>query len=220
MVEPNSNGVQIAIQPFVLGPYETNCYVVTPEGGRDCWIIDASFDPEEMISHIRRLGLTPRAILLTHAHLDHIAGLGQLREAFPGIPVLLHRAEHEWLANPVLNLSAMTGEPIREGDPDGELADGQELTLGPSHWIVRHTPGHSPGGVMFYCEEAGVALVGDSLFNGSVGRTDFPGSSQQTLADSIRRVLYQLPATTRVFPGHGPPTTIGREMKSNPFVRA
>ncbi|MFO0833911.1 MAG: MBL fold metallo-hydrolase [Phycisphaerales bacterium] len=220
MVEPNSNGGQIAIKPFVLGPYETNCYVVTTGDARDCWIVDASFDPGDLIAHIRRLGLSPRAILLTHAHLDHIAGLGEIRRAFPGVPVLLHRAEHEWLSDPVLNLSAMTGEPIREGEPDGELSDGQQLTLGLSTWIVRHTPGHSPGGVTFYCAEAGVALVGDSLFNGSVGRTDFPGSSPQTLADSIRRVLYQLPTTTRVFPGHGPPTTIGREMKSNPFVRA
>lgn len=220
MVEPNSNGVQIAIRPFVLGPWETNCYVVTDGDARDCWIVDASFDPDELISDIRRLGLTPRAILLTHAHLDHIAGLGQIRGAFPGVPVWLHRAEHEWLADPVLNLSAMTGQPVSEGGPDGELTDGQELTLGNSRWVVRHTPGHSPGGVTFYCAQAGVAIVGDSLFNGSVGRTDFPGSSPKTLADSIRRVLYQLPPQTRVYPGHGPPTTIGREMKSNPFVRA
>ncbi|MBL8761028.1 MAG: MBL fold metallo-hydrolase [Phycisphaerae bacterium] len=220
MVEPNSNGAQISIQPFALGPWETNCYVVTPGERRDCWIVDASFDPDDLVDHIRRLGLTPRAILLTHAHVDHIAGLGQLRRAFPGVPVLLHGAEHEWLSDPMLNLSAMTGRPVSEGEPDGELSDGQELTLGPSRWVVRHTPGHSPGGVTLYCADAGVALVGDSLFNGSIGRTDFPGSSPGTLAESIRRVLYALPPQTRVFPGHGPPTTIGREMKSNPFVRA
>lgn len=219
MVEPNSNGSRIKVEAFVLGPWETNCYVITCGGSDDCWIVDAGIEPDELIEHVRRAGLTPRAILLTHAHLDHIAGLSALRRAFPRVPVLVHPLEREWLTDAVLNLSAMIGAPVREDPPDGELNDSQQLTLGGSRWIVRHTPGHSPGGVTLYCADAGAAIVGDSLFNGSIGRTDFPGSDHATLVDSIRRVLYSLPPETRVYPGHGPPTTVGREMKSNPFVR-
>lgn len=220
MVETNSNGVHIGIKTFVLGPFETNCYVVTAGEARDCWIVDASFDPQDLIGHVKREGLVPRAVLLTHSHVDHIAGLRHVRQAFPGLPVLLHASEREWLSDPELNLSAFMGQPVSEAAPDADLADGQVLTLGTSRWVVRHTPGHSPGGVTFHCPLGGVAIVGDSLFNGSIGRTDFPGSSFKVLSESIRRVLYQLPPETRVFPGHGPPTTIGREMKSNPFVRA
>ncbi|QOJ01643.1 MAG: MBL fold metallo-hydrolase [Phycisphaeraceae bacterium] len=208
----------MTIDTFVLGPFETNCYILSHGG--EAWVIDAGFGPGEMIAALRRGGLRPTRLILTHAHADHIAGVAEVRRAFPGLPVWIHSAEAAWLSDPVLNLSGLTGMPVTAPGPDGLLAEGDVLEFGPTRWTVLHTPGHSPGGITLTSVEAGVAFVGDSLFAGSIGRTDFPGSDSETLAASIREKLYTLPAETRVLPGHGPGTTIGREMISNPYVRA
>jgi len=139
--------------------------------------------------------------------------------AFPGTAVAIHPAEREWLKNPMLNLSAGAGLRVTAKGPDRCFEEGEQLTLGGSRWRVLHTPGHSPGGATLWNEADGVALVGDALFAGSVGRTDFPGSDPATLAESIRSKLYTLPDGTVIHPGHGPESTIGREKRSNPFVR-
>ncbi len=207
---------------FTLGPFETNCYVVAPVdagGGGECWIIDASFGPKPMIEHVRANGLRPTHLILTHAHCDHIAGVSDVRRAFPGIRVLLHEAERDWLGSPMLNLSAAMGAPVIADPPDALLAGGEELELGPTRWRVLHTPGHSPGGITLHEEREGIALVGDTLFQGSIGRFDFPTSDADALLASIKSVLYRLPGETRVYPGHGPETTVAREVRSNPFVR-
>ncbi|HPO93358.1 MAG TPA: MBL fold metallo-hydrolase [Phycisphaerales bacterium] len=212
------------IHGFCLGPFGTNCYVVEAEpeagGERPCWIVDASFEPGELIEHVRRQGLTLRAVVLTHAHVDHIAGLLEVRRAFPGVPIWIHRAERGWLTDPMANLSGLFGMPVTGPAPDRLLDDGDELTLGSTTWRVLHTPGHSPGGITLYHEPSRQALVGDTLFLGSIGRYDFPSSDGATLERSIRERLYSLPEDTQVYPGHGPPTTIGRERKNNPYVRA
>lgn len=208
------------IETFTLGPFETNCYLVyVPGAGNPCWIVDASFGPGEMIDRVRALGLKPAALLLTHAHVDHIAGVNEVLDAFPGTPVLIHPAEREWLGNPMLNLAAGAGMRTTARGPDRVLEEGDDLELSGTRWQVLHTPGHSPGGVTFYNAAQGDALVGDALFAGSVGRTDFPGSDPQLLAASIRGKLYTLPESTTIYPGHGPTSTIGREKGSNPFVR-
>jgi hydroxyacylglutathione hydrolase len=211
------------VEGFALGPFETNCYVVYPEDaghGGPCWFVDAGYDPEPMIDRVDELGLRPEAIVLTHAHADHIAGLDRIREAFPGVPVLIHEAERSWPGDPQRNLSAAFGMPVTAPGPDRLLHDGQELRLGSSVWRVLHTPGHSPGGIALYDARGGQAIVGDALFSGSVGRTDLPGGDPRVLAQSIRLRLYTLPDDTTAYPGHGPPTTIGREKRTNPFVRA
>lgn len=210
----------LAIDTFVLGPYETNCYVLHRPGEADCWVFDAGFDPEELLDFLRRRRLSPRAILLTHAHPDHIAGVGALLAAFPGPPVLIHPAEQRWLSDPELNLSALMGLPITAPGPDALLEEGQVLTLAGADWRVLHVPGHSPGSCAFYCRDAGTTISGDALFAGSIGRTDFPGGDFDTLSESIRTRLYTLPDETVVLPGHGPPTTVGREKRTNPYVRA
>lgn len=212
------------IHSFTLGPYETNCYVVSTAAG-DAWIVDASFDPDPIIEHVRAEGLRVRAIVLTHAHIDHIAGVADVVRALrapdaPPLPVWIHEAERDWLHDPMLNLSAFSGMEVTAPGPDRLLKHGETLELGGTQWQVRHTPGHSPGGITLYCAALRTALVGDALFAGSVGRTDFPGCSMEQLSRSIRTQLYTLPDDTRVLPGHGPETTIGREKRGNPFVRA
>ena len=186
---------------------------------KPCWIVDASFGPGPLIESVRRNGLTPAALVLTHAHVDHIAGVAEVVRAFSGLAVWIHGDEEAWLNDPTLNLSALGGVSITAPGPDRRLKDGDELSLGPTKWRVLHTPGHSPGGITLWNERAGTALVGDALFAGSVGRTDFPGSDHGTLMRSIREKLYTLPGATRVLSGHGPETTIGRERVSNPYVR-
>ncbi len=209
---------RLDLSVFTLGPFATNCYLLAPAGGRDCWIIDASFGPAPIIRAIRKRDLTPRALILTHAHVDHIAGVREVIEAFPGLPLLIHEAEAEWLLDPALNLSAFSGTPVTAPAATRLLRDGEFLELGETRWQVLHTPGHSPGGITLYAETLGVAIVGDTLFAGSIGRTDFPGCSFEQLERSIRTRLYTLPARTRVLPGHGEPTTIGDERRGNPFV--
>ncbi|MEM8757455.1 MAG: MBL fold metallo-hydrolase [Planctomycetota bacterium] len=212
----NSEPIQILSEP--LGPPQTNCYAV--RSGEHLWVIDAGIDPGPLLGVVRETGLQPEAILLTHAHYDHIAGIPEVRKAFPGIPVLVHEAEKEWLETPELNLSAFAGPPVSLAPPDHCFRAGNRMRLGESEWLVIHVPGHSPGSVAFYCEAAKTTISGDALFNGSVGRTDFPGCSIEQLAESIRTGLYTLPGETVVCPGHGPKTTIARERVHNPFVRA
>lgn len=220
----------------VLGPFDTNCYIVTPSPTIDpdcCWIVDASFEPEPLIEDVRSRGLQPEALILTHAHVDHIAGVSAVLRAFPGLPVLIHEAEAGWLNDPLLNLSAMMGTPVTASGPTRTLRHGEVLQLGINipkslpcaaiafrSWRILHTPGHSPGGITLVHDASKTAIVGDTLFFDSVGRTDFPGSDPATLERSIRQMLYTLPDDTIVYPGHGRPTTIKREKHSNPFVRA
>lgn len=209
----------VSVESFSLGPFATNCSIVSVEGHGGCWIIDASFEPRRLIERIVARGLKPEVLILTHAHIDHIAGIDDVRRAFPGIPVWQHRDEASWLGDAVLNLSEPFGEPYTTRAADRLLDGGEALTLGGTSWRVLHTPGHSPGGITLWCEAASLAIVGDTLFNGSIGRYDFPTSDGRQLARSIREVLYAMPDETRVYCGHGPSTQIGWEKRSNPFVK-
>lgn len=206
------------VERFALGPFATNCYLLHLGHGSEGWIVDASFEPDELVNRARALELEVSHLLLTHAHGDHIAGIAQVREAFPGIRVLIHAKESAWLGDPNLNLSASFGHPVVVAPAEGELTDGQSLMLGSSEWKTLHTPGHSPGMVAFHCAQSKTVIVGDTLFAGSIGRYDYPTSNQRDLAASLRRLL-TLPDDTRVLPGHGPSTTIARERATNPFLR-
>lgn len=208
-----------AINTFTLGPWDTNCYVVSYPPDPACWVVDVGFEPGELIDAIAKGGLSPRAVILTHAHLDHIGGVDELLARFPGVSVMIHEAEGDWLRDPRLNLSAFMGAGVTAHGPDRVLHDADELTLAGRAWRVLHVPGHSPGGIGLYSAGDATVISGDALFAGSIGRTDFPGSSMEVLAGSIRSRLYALPDDTAVLPGHGPPTTIGREKRSNPYVR-
>ena len=221
MTEPNPSIDAPLIDAFCLGPYQTNCYIVhgeTPDRQPSCWVADFSFEIGSLITRLDDRSLTPEALVLTHAHVDHIAGLGETKRRFPDAPILIHEAEKDWLTDAFLNLSGLTPTPVTTPPADRLLADGDELTLAGRSWRVMHTPGHSPGSVSLYAEEAGVCICGDAIFKGSVGRTDFPGCSFAELERSIREKLYALPDDTVLLPGHGPATTVGDEKRTNPFV--
>ncbi len=211
------------IQVFPLGGFQTNCMILTqgePEPGKSCWIIDCGYEPEPLLDAIEEQGLVPEKIILTHAHADHIAGLLEARSRFPDVPIYMNELEVSWLTDPILNLSAAIGLSVTAPSPEGFLEHGDEISLEQLTFRVAHTPGHSPGSISLIHEESKLAFVGDTLFSGSVGRTHFPGSSADVLADSIRTHLYTLDKETVCFPGHGPATQIGLEMNSNPFVQA
>jgi glyoxylase-like metal-dependent hydrolase (beta-lactamase superfamily II) len=184
-----------------------------------CWVIDPGQQPGRVLEYLRVHKLTPDAILLTHAHVDHIAGLEETRRAYPDARVCAHQSERHFYSDPQFNLSIFMGMPISTREPTHYLQHGQQLTLNDTAWRVLHTPGHSPGGITFVCDAAKIAIVGDTLFAGSIGRVDFPTSDPALMHRSLHDVLMALPDTMVVHPGHGGATTIGRERTTNPFLR-
>jgi len=201
-----------------LGPLQTNCYIVYDEN-KSCLIVDPGDNPKKLATVIEQLELKPEAILLTHAHFDHIGAVDRIRDKY-GIKVYIHEKEKDWLSDPALNGSRhfMLNEPIKARPADHLIKDEGVMSLGSFKFEVFETPGHSPGSISIYFSDAEFVLAGDSLFNGSIGRTDLPGGNHNQLIKSIHDKLLTLPEQTEVLPGHGPTTTIGLEMDSNPFL--
>ena len=198
-----------------LGPMENNTYLITSPATGETAVVDVGFEPEAVIRRVRERNLRVTMLLNTHAHYDHVSGMRVVQEAVGGVHYL-HPADRPLLER-LSQQGAMFGFPPAE-PPEGtlDLTDGQSLTLGDETLVVIHTPGHSPGGVSFHWN--GDLWVGDTLFAGSVGRTDLPGGSFGALARSIRTRLFPLGDAIRVHTGHGEPTTIGDERRHNPFV--
>jgi hydroxyacylglutathione hydrolase len=200
-----------------LGPLQTNCYLVIK--GDACLIFDPGEEGEKLISEINKQLVSPKAILLTHAHFDHIGAVDTIRDHYQ-IPVYVHEKEAKWLLDPRLNGSQFfgIGPLVRVKPADCILTDEKELTIDDFTFSVFETPGHSPGSVSFYFKNDGFVLSGDALFSGSIGRTDLPGGNYEQLLKSIHTKLLALPEDTYVLSGHGPVTTIAKEMDSNPFL--
>ena len=206
------------IDRLILGDFQTNCYVVreSAEPG-ECLIIDPGLGAEVLLDFLQREQLQPNKILLTHGHGDHVAGIPLLRTKYDGLAVLIGRDDEAALDDGQLNLSAMMGESMAFGPVERTLQGGDVCQLGQLELKVLATPGHSPGGISYYCAAQAAVFTGDSLFAGSIGRHDFPGGDQEQLLAGIRGELFTLPDETKVYPGHGPVTSIGREKRTNPF---
>ena len=208
------------VDRFVLGAFETNSYVLRADDrASNCIIIDTGLGAAELIDFLEQNDLTPEAVVLTHGHADHIAALPALHEKFPHAKVFVHKLDAEMLTGEKDNLSMMAGLPLTVAPADVLVEDGDIIDYASVQLNVIYTPGHSPGGICLYAEDEGIIFVGDTLFEGSVGRTDFPGSSTSQLMESIKTRLLELPDETVVCPGHGPATTIADEKKHNPFLR-
>ncbi|MBK3493998.1 MBL fold metallo-hydrolase [Viridibacillus sp. YIM B01967] len=206
------------IRTYTLGPVQTNCYIVSNKQ-KECLIFDPGSEGEQLVQQLRALNLRPLAILLTHAHFDHIGAVDAVRAVFE-VPVYLHKAETNWLLDPMKNGSGRYAElPNITVRPADHLLDKpQELTIGTFTFDIVHTPGHSPGSVSFIFKDEGFAIVGDTLFQGSVGRTDLLGGNEKVLLKSIHDQLLSLDEDLIVYPGHGDATTVGTEMEQNPFL--
>lgn len=203
----------LRVHRLVTGPFQENAYIVQGPDGRG-FLVDPGDEPDRILGAVERERAVPEAILLTHAHLDHVGALDAVRSAL-GIPALLHPQARPTF-DTVEQQARLFGLALpRPAPPDGDLLPGP-LEVGGVSLDVRFTPGHADGHVSLVI--AGAVLSGDALFGGSVGRTDLPGGSLEVLLASIRRELLTLPPGTVVLPGHGPETTVGEEIRTNPFL--
>jgi hydroxyacylglutathione hydrolase len=209
------------ILSIVSRPFGENTFVAWREGRHDCLVIDPGLEPALVIEAIEAHQLTPTALLITHGHSDHIGGNAALKRRWPDCPIVIGTVDAEKLTNPNKNLSARFGKPIVSPPADRLVNEGDTIEFAGYSLKVREIPGHSVGHVVFIGRDLEPPLVfgGDVLFAGSVGRTDFPDGDFEQLAAGIRAKLFTLPDETIVLSGHGPATTIGKEKRTNPFVR-
>jgi glyoxylase-like metal-dependent hydrolase (beta-lactamase superfamily II) len=219
----------VLVAGFPAGSFQTNCYVVAPAAGESCIVVDPGQDAveplEELLTEHR---LTPVAVLLTHGHFDHTFSVAPVCDGHD-VPAWIHPGDREMLADPMKGLSAQAQQAffggrieLREPREVRHLDDGAELELAGLTLTVDHTPGHTPGSVVFRTpteDGVEVVLAGDTLFAGSIGRTDLPGGDLRQMMASLRDKLLTLDDSAVVLPGHGPTTTVGRERVSNPFLQ-
>lgn len=204
-------------EALVVGQLGVNCFIVADAESKDGIVVDPGDETGAILGLIKQKGITVRYILNTHGHFDHVGGNRRLVEA-TGATLMIHRDDEPFLSR-ASRSATMYGLKAEDSPPPAAyLTDGQVITFGGSELRVIHTPGHSPGGCCLYFAAEGKLISGDTLFAESIGRTDLTGGSQQQLVDSIKTKLLPLPDGTRVFPGHGPETTIGHEKRHNPYL--
>lgn len=208
---------QFVIRTFPVGPLQCNCSVIGDSLSGRALVIDPGGDADQILALVKELNLTVVAIIHTHAHLDHILAAGEIKKA-TGAPIFLHESD-QFLWDLVDQQCAMFGvPPVKLPDPDHYLKDDQALEC--CGGVAIHTPGHTPGSVSFWFEQYKTLIAGDTLFSGSIGRTDLPGGDFDQIVTSIKERIYSLDDEAVVVTGHGPNTTIGSEKVTNGFVRA
>jgi hydroxyacylglutathione hydrolase len=214
------NDQQDTLARVVSTPFEENTYIVSCAGRDDCLVVDPGLEPEKITAYLDEHRLTPAAILITHGHSDHIAGNAALKHRWPDCPIIVGVEDAPKLTDPRLNLSAMFGASIISPPADRTVRHGERFTAAGIDIEVLELPGHSAGHVVYvrHGRSPLVAFVGDVVFAGSIGRTDFPDGNYRQLLQSIVEKLFTLPDDTILLSGHGPPTTVGREKQDNPFV--
>ncbi len=208
-------GSEVRIVTRVVGPIETNCYILSCADTKKAIVVDPGGDADAIEASVEDAGVEPVLVVSTHGHSDHIASVPEIKERY-GIPFALHGDDLRIAKLSVKEAPFWGMGTIREPKVDRVLAAGDEIAFGRAKGVVRHTPGHTPGGISIVFD--GFVLVGDTLFQRSIGRTDFTGGDLDTLLESIRRELFTLPDETIVYSGHGPRTTIGEEKRENPFL--
>ncbi|SFP22620.1 MBL fold metallo-hydrolase [Salibacterium halotolerans] len=201
-----------------LGPIQTNCHLLYNDK-KEAVVFDPGGDADVLYDKIHSLGLKPQAVLLTHAHFDHIGAVDAVRETYD-VPVYVHHLEDDWLTNPEKNGSSLflDGGAISASKADHLITEEGILSAGSFSFEVIETPGHSPGSVSYYCGPLQTVFSGDVLFAGAIGRTDLPGGDHAELLHVLHDKMLELPEDTHVACGHGPSTTISAEMDSNPFL--
>jgi hydroxyacylglutathione hydrolase len=207
------------VKTLVVGPFASNCHIVGSSSTKKGMIIDPGAEAGNILRTVQEMGLSISLIVATHAHMDHIDALHEVKES-TNAQFAIHEADKELLstAPPMSVVAALGLSHVKSApEPDRLLKDGDHIDVGDLHLQVLHTPGHSPGGICL--SGHGVVFSGDTLFNFGIGRTDFAGGSYELLMKSIREKLMVLPDETIVYPGHGPSTTIGDERRGNPFLQ-
>jgi glyoxylase-like metal-dependent hydrolase (beta-lactamase superfamily II) len=202
------------LRKMELGDFGSNCYLVGDEDTKEGMIIDPGDDGSSIMKQVKALGLTIKIIVLTHSHIDHVGGLADVKKA-TGAVIAIHENEAPFLLKQPRLMEFMPPTPPSP-PADRLLKDGDAIKVGKLKFKVLHTPGHTSGGICLLGD--GIVFTGDTLFNYSIGRADFPGSDYDQEMNSIRSKLMTLPDETKVYPGHGPATTIGAERKGNPFI--
>lgn len=208
------------ITRIISTPFEENAYVAQINSRKDCVVVDPGLEPDKILEFLDQKGLYPAAILNTHGHSDHIGGNAALKARWPDCPLVIGSGDAPKLTDPQLNLSALFGESIVSPPADVIVDDGETYSAAGLDLRVLAIPGHSAGHVVYLWEgrDPAVVLVGDVIFAGSIGRTDFPDGDFTLLRGGIREKLFTLPLETVLLPGHGPPTTVGQEKQTNPFL--
>ena len=204
------------LETLVLGPLQTNTYIIYNNISKEAIVVDPAAEAEKIIKYLKEHDLVCSAIMLTHGHFDHILGVKDLKEA-TGADIYAHEEEINLLENPNLNASSQVGQAYTVS-VDVPLKDGQILDLIGQKIKVLHTPGHTAGGVCYFFQDENVLISGDTLFQASIGRSDFPTGNGRVLIDSIRSKIMVLDENIDVYPGHGNPTTIGYEKRHNQFI--
>jgi hydroxyacylglutathione hydrolase len=206
------------LETFPVGPLHCNCTILGDEVTHEAIVVDPGDNIPEILSRLQKHGLTLRQIVVTHAHIDHVGGAARLRK-HTGAPVLMNQQDLELLGMMEMQAGWLGVPTPQVAPPDASAEDGLSIGLATLPAQVLHTPGHTPGSICLLFPDHHLLLAGDTLFAGSIGRTDLPGGDGQQILRSLRGRLLVLPDSTRVVPGHGPETTIGEERQSNPFLQ-